>query len=128
METISKYNLHGIDYVKLTELNDLIREMKKKAQAGTEPGYIEPDEGRRMSAMLALNHLGAALMSSLIMFSSESKRYSASDFASWVFPTPVGPKNMNVPIGLPGSLMPALLRWIARTTFSMASSCPMMRS
>ena len=61
METISKYNLHGIDYVKLTELNDLIREMKKKAQAGTEPGYIEPDEGRRMSAMLALNHLGAVL-------------------------------------------------------------------
>jgi hypothetical protein len=61
MESISKYNIHGIDYVKVSELNDLIRDMKRKAQAGTEPGYIEPDEGKRMSAMLALNHLGAVL-------------------------------------------------------------------
>lgn len=61
MESISKYNIHGIDYVKLTELNDLICEMKRKAQEGTEPGYMETDEGKRMSAMLALNHLGAVL-------------------------------------------------------------------
>ena len=67
-----------------------------------------------------------SLMSSLIMLSSESKRYSASDFASWVFPTPVGPKNMKVPIGLPGSLIPALFLWMARTTLSIASSCPMI--
>ena len=65
-------------------------------------------------------------MSSLTIFSSESNRYSASDFASCVFPTPVGPKNMNVPIGFPGSFMPARLRCIARTTLSMASSWPMM--
>jgi len=61
MESISKYNIHGIEYVKLTELNELIRDMKQKASEGTEPGYIEPDKSRRMSAMLALNHLGAVL-------------------------------------------------------------------
>ena len=41
MESISKYNIHGIKYVKLTELNELIRDMKQKALAGTEPGYME---------------------------------------------------------------------------------------
>lgn len=61
MESISKYNIHGIDYVKLTELNELIRDMKQKAAAGTEPGYMESDAEKRMSAMLALNHLGAVL-------------------------------------------------------------------
>lgn len=61
MESISKYNIHGIEYVKLTELNDLIRDMKRKAKDGTEPGYIEPDKDKCMSAMLALNHLGAVL-------------------------------------------------------------------
>ena len=61
MESISKYNIHGIEYVKLTELNELIRDMKRKASKGTEPGYIEPDKDKRMSAMLALNHLGAVL-------------------------------------------------------------------
>ena len=61
MESISKYNIHGIEYVKLTELNELIRDMKQKAAAGTEPGYMEPDKDKRMSAMLALNHLGAVL-------------------------------------------------------------------
>ena len=61
MESISKYNIHGIEYVELTELNELIRDMKQKAAAGTEPGYMEPDKDKRMSAMLALNHLGAVL-------------------------------------------------------------------
>jgi hypothetical protein len=32
-----------------------------------------------------------------------SKRYSARTFASWVFPTPVGPRKKNEPIGLLGS-------------------------
>ncbi|EJW93557.1 hypothetical protein EVA_18336 [gut metagenome] len=57
-------------------------------------------------------------MSILMRLSSESKRVSAIAFASWVLPTPVGPKNMNEPIGRPGSLIPARLRLIALTTFS----------
>lgn len=61
MESISKYNIHGIEYVKLTELNALIRDMKQKASAGTEPGYMETNPEKRVSAMLALNHLGAVL-------------------------------------------------------------------
>ena len=61
MESISKYNLHGIEYVKLTELTDLVNEMKQKCMKGTEPGYICEDEDQRRAAMLALNRLGAVL-------------------------------------------------------------------
>ena len=61
MESISKYNLNGIEYVKLEELNDLIRDMKRKSIDGTEPGYICEDMGERRAAMLSLNHLGAVL-------------------------------------------------------------------
>ena len=42
-------------------------------------------------------------MSILIEASSEPNMKSANFFASNVFPTPVGPKNMNVPIGLVGA-------------------------
>src|SRR3569623_840186 len=38
---------------------------------------------------------------------SSSKRYSARAFVSSVLPTPVGPKNMNEPIGRCGSCRPA---------------------
>src|SRR5882672_4424602 len=41
---------------------------------------------------------------------SLSKRNSASARASSVFPTPVGPRKMNEPIGRFGSLMPARAR------------------
>ena len=41
MESISKYNIHGIEYVKLTELNELIRDMKQKALAGIHPDELE---------------------------------------------------------------------------------------
>ena len=61
MESISKYNIHGVEYVKLDELNELIRQMKRKASEGEEPGYICDDENERIAAMLALNHLGAVL-------------------------------------------------------------------
>ncbi|OPZ54342.1 MAG: hypothetical protein BWY89_01610 [Bacteroidetes bacterium ADurb.BinA012] len=65
-------------------------------------------------------------MSTLIRLSAESKRNFASTFASCVFPTPVGPRKINVPIGLFGSFSPALLRWIDLTILAMASSCPTM--
>ena len=45
--------------------------------------------------------------------------------ASSVFPTPVGPRNKKEPIGLVGSLIPALERIIASVTSSTPSSCPM---
>src|SRR3954464_15921592 len=38
---------------------------------------------------------------------SSLKRYSASAFVSSVLPTPVGPRNMNEPIGRCGSCSPA---------------------
>lgn len=61
MESISKYNLNGIEYVKLTELNELIKDMKRKSLDGTEAGYICEDMGQRRAAMLSLNHLEAVL-------------------------------------------------------------------
>lgn len=61
MESIRKYNLDGIEYVKLEELNYLIRDMKRKSMDGTEPGYICEDVDKRIAAMLSLNHLGAVL-------------------------------------------------------------------
>ena len=65
-----------------------------------------------------------SLMSIRIMFSSVSKSASARVLASSVFPTPVGPKNMNDPIGLLGSFMPLLARRTASATNCTASSCP----
>jgi len=55
-------------------------------------------------------------ISSLIKASSLSKRISASAFESSVFPTPVGPKNRNEPIGLVRSLSPAFALLIALDT------------
>ena len=59
-----------------------------------------------------------------ILFSS-SNRLCANAFASSVFPTPVGPRKRNDPIGLLGSLIPALERMIASVTSSTPSSWPM---
>ena len=61
MESISKYNLNGIEYVKLSELNDLIKTMKRKCLDGREPGYFCPDVNERRASMLSLNHLEAVL-------------------------------------------------------------------
>lgn len=61
MESISKYNFHGIEYVKLDELNALLVQMKKDAREGTKPGYICDDEAKRIAAHGALNHLHAVL-------------------------------------------------------------------
>ena len=49
---------------------------------------------------------------------------SARAFESSVFPTPVGPKNRNDPIGLLGSLSPTLPRLMALATADTASSWP----
>ena len=58
------------------------------------------------------------------MFFSSSNNVAASVFPSSVFPTPVGPKNKNEPIGLLGFAIPALALIIASLTFFTASSCP----
>src|SRR6266849_642764 len=53
-------------------------------------------------------------MSMRTMARSSSNKNSARARASSVLPTPVGPRNRNVPIGLCGSDRPARLRRIAR--------------
>ena len=58
---------------------------------------------------------------------SSSNRKSASDLASSVLPTPVGPRNRNEPIGRFGSEMPALERRTASETALTASRCPIRR-
>ena len=63
-------------------------------------------------------------MSILINESEPLKSSEDKIFASCVLPTPVWPKKIKDPIGLFGSLMPALLRWMAFTTFFTASSWP----
>ena len=50
------------------------------------------------------------------------------DLASSVLPTPVGPKNKKLPIGLLGSLIPALALTTASATKSTALSWPTTRS
>src|SRR6266545_4071886 len=55
------------------------------------------------------------------MARSSSNRNSASARASSVFPTPVGPRKTNEPIGLLGSESPARVRRIAFATASTAS-------
>ena len=66
-----------------------------------------------------------SLMSMRIRASALPNMYSASFLAKYVLPTPVGPRNMNAPIGLFGSFSPTRPRWMERTNLSMASSCPM---
>ena len=58
---------------------------------------------------------------------SSSKRNSASARASSVFPTPVGPRNMNEPIGRFSSDSPARLRRIAFAVAVTAASWPITR-
>ena len=61
-------------------------------------------------------------ISTLIIASSEPNTDSASAFDNSVFPTPVGPKNKNEPIGLFGSFNPTLpLRTALATAFTASS-------
>ena len=59
---------------------------------------------------------------------SSSKRKSASDLASSVLPTPVGPRKRNEPVGRFGSEMPARLRRTASLTARTAASWPISRA
>src|SRR5207253_204362 len=66
-------------------------------------------------------------MSSRTIAVSSLNRYSASAFVSSVLPTPVGPKNMNEPIGRFGSCRPARERRTAVATARTASAWPTTR-
>ena len=68
-----------------------------------------------------------SLMSILMSASSLPNMNSARAFASSVFPTPVGPRKMNEPIGRFGSLRPARARRTALEMMSMASCWPTTR-
>ena len=59
---------------------------------------------------------------------SSSNRKSASDLASSVLPTPVGPRKRNDPVGRSGSATPARERRTASDTARTASVCPMRRA
>ncbi len=61
-------------------------------------------------------------ISILTILSSLSNKFLAKVFASSVLPTPVGPKNINDPIGFLSSLRPALALITALATAVVASS------
>ncbi|MNT54199.1 hypothetical protein D3C72_1913390 [compost metagenome] len=69
-----------------------------------------------------------SLMSSRTIAVSSSNRNWASDLVSSVLPTPVGPRNMNEPIGRLGSCRPARERRTALATAATASLCPITRA
>ena len=58
---MKEINVDGRVYVDKEELMELIKKHKKLSLEGKEKGFIEGDAGKRMSAFLALNHLGATL-------------------------------------------------------------------
>ena len=70
---------------------------------------------------------GTRDMSSRTIARSSSNMNSASARASSVFPTPVGPRKMNEPIGRFGSCRPVRARRSAFATASTASSWPTTR-
>ena len=61
MESISKYNFHGIEYVELSELNELLHEMIKNYRVGEKPGFIIKSKAERVAATGSLYHLSAVL-------------------------------------------------------------------
>ena len=61
MSNVTEIELNGRVYVDKEELRALIKEHKKKTKEGTEPGFIEWDNGKKEAAYMALNRLGAAL-------------------------------------------------------------------
>ena len=66
-------------------------------------------------------------ISTRIIASSFPNTASARAFATSVFPTPVGPRNRNEPIGLAGSFKPTRPLFTAFATALTASSCPITR-
>ena len=66
-------------------------------------------------------------MSTRTIACSSSNRKLASALVSSVLPTPVGPRNMNEPIGRLGSCKPALARLTAVETARTASAWPTTR-
>ena len=58
---LTEINVDGRVYVDKKELVKLIREHKKETKAGKKPGFIEEEEGKRMAAFMALNHLQAEI-------------------------------------------------------------------
>ena len=58
---------------------------------------------------------------------SSSNMNWARDFANSVLPTPVGPRNMKLPMGRRGSLNPERERRMASATATTASSWPISR-
>lgn len=60
-EAINKFNILGYEYVKLDDLNELVRDMQKKHRAATEPGYMHQNREQSIAADLALNHLRVVL-------------------------------------------------------------------
>ena len=61
VEAITKYTILGSEYVKLHDLNELIKDMQRKTREGKEPGYMIEDEHQRLAAYLVLNHLKVVL-------------------------------------------------------------------
>ena len=65
-----------------------------------------------------------SLISILIIFSSDSNKRFAKDFAKYVLPTPVAPTKIKLPIGLLPNETPALDLFMAFVTLSIAVPCP----
>ena len=74
-----------------------------------------------MSLLTAYFSMYSAISMRTMAFSSSNK-YSANARASSVLPTPVGPKNINEPMGRFGSDRPARERRIAFAT-AVTASC-----
>lgn len=60
-EAISKYTIMGIEFVRLDDLNNLIRVMQRKHREGKEPGYMNQTQDQVLSATGALSHLSVIL-------------------------------------------------------------------
>ena len=60
-EAISKYNIIGSEYVKLDDLNELIRDMQKKVREGKEPGYMGHTKEQAVAVDVMLGHLRVIL-------------------------------------------------------------------
>lgn len=59
---IKEITVDGRVYMDKEELRELVKEYKHKYFEGKEPGFMCDDEGKRISAFVALNHLQAALL------------------------------------------------------------------
>ena len=94
------------------------------ASVSCPPSSYPTYPGGAPTSLDTLNASIYSLMSILTICLSSSNSSSASVFATSVFPTPVGPRNINEPIGLFGSFIPARALIIASLTSVSALSCP----